>query len=144
MAMLEIEFEEPKESRCECCGNTTVRLTRFVYRDGDAYAAYYAQFTKQHDDKRVSGIIGLGAWGEGGSAEQRLAFPFQIRTDKDNFQVGLIDAQTSPWSDVTLLGRILDREEALKHEWIADVFHITDHMVTDDREITDYFQARGA
>ena len=141
--MIEIEFEEPTESRCECCGNTTVRLTRFVYRDGDAHAVYYAQFTKQHEDRRVSGLISLGPWGEGASASERVAFPFQIWTEKDNFQVGLVNAENSPWSQVTIMGRILSRDEALEHEWIAEVFHITDHMVVDDRQITDYFRAFG-
>lgn len=142
--MLTIEFEAPTESTCECCGNVTVRLTRFVYRNGDAYAVYYAQWTAAHGEKRLSGLISLGKWGEDGAPEQRLAFPFQISTDAENFKVGLVNAADSPWNHVTFLGRILNREEALKHEWIAEVFHITDHMVTDDPEITKYFGARGA
>ena len=51
--MLTIEFEAPTESTCECCGNVTVRLTRFVYRNGDAYAVYYAQWTAAHGEKRL-------------------------------------------------------------------------------------------
>lgn len=141
--MIRIEFEDPTESRCECCGKTTVRLTRFVYRDDNAYAVYYAQYTPAHDEKRISGLIGLGEWGEGGGPEDRVAFPFQIWTDENNFEVGLVNAQDSPWSHVTFLGRILDREEALKHEWIKEAFHITDHMVTDDPELIKYFGARG-
>jgi hypothetical protein len=142
--MIEIEFEEPTTSRCECCGNSTVRLTRFVYRDGDAYAVYYAQFTPGHEPKRLSGLVSLGKWGEGGEPEDRLAFPFRIWIDDDNFKVGLVDAKDSPWGDVTYLGRILDRAEALEHEWLKEVFHITDHMVTDDKEITRYLGSRGA
>ena len=90
---------------------------------------------------RVSGLIGLGEWGEDGTPEQRLAFPFQIWTDEKSFQVGLVNAADSPWNHVTFLGRILNREEALKHERIAEVFNITDQMVTDDPEITQYFGA---
>ena len=142
--MIEIEVEEPTESRCKCCGAIAVRLTRFVYRDGDAHAVYYAQYTPKHKEKRISGLIGLGDWGEDAPPENRVAFPFQIWTDKNNFNVGLVDASDSPWSDVTFLGRILNREEALKHEWISDVFHITDHMVTDDKEIESYFGAQSA
>jgi len=142
--MIRLEFEHPTESTCKCCGNTTVRLTRFVYNDGNAHAVYYAQYTVAHEEKRLSGIIGLGPWGDDAKEEDRVAFPFQIWTDKDNFKVGLVDASESPWSHVTFLGRILNREEALKHEWIKEVFHITDHMVTDDPEITGYFNARGA
>ena len=121
-----------------------MRLTRFVYRNGDAHAVYYAQYTSGHSEKRLSGLIGIGEWGEMGTPEERIAFPFQIWTDEENFKVGLVDAADSPWSHVTFLGHILNREEALKHEWIGDVFHITDHMVTDDPEITKYFGARGS
>lgn len=142
--MIKIEFEPPTESVCECCGNTTVRLTRFVYQDGDAHAVYYAQFTKGHRQKRVSGLIGLGDWGDGATPEGRVAFPFQIWMTKGNFNVGLVDAADSPWSNVTFLGRILNRAEALKHAWISDVFHITDHMVSDDKEVMRYFEAQGA
>ena len=138
--MIEIEFAEPKEEICKCCGNTTVRLTRFVYQDNDAFAVYYAQFTKAHKEKRLSGLISLGEWGNDDvGPEARLAFPFQIWMDEENYKVGLVDAEDSPWSHVTFMGRILDREEALKHGWINDVFHITDHMVTEDKEIMDYF-----
>ena len=121
-----------------------MRLTRFVYRDDDAYAVYYARYTAGHGERRLSGLLGLGEWGEKGSPGERVAFPFQIWTDENNFKVGLVNAADSPWSHVTFLGRILNREEALKHQWIEEVFHITDHMVTDDAEITKYFGARGA
>ena len=137
--MLTFEFEEPKESLCECCGNVSVRLTRFVYRDGDAHAVYYALFTKGHPERKLSGLIGLGSWGEGGEPEGRIAFPFQIWSDENNFNVGLVDAEDSPWSHVTFMGKILDREAALKHEWLPEVFHITDHMVVDDPQIADFF-----
>lgn len=138
--MIKIEFEEPTKEVCDCCGNTTIKLTRFVYQDEDAFAVYYAQFTKAHEDKRLNGLIGLGEWGDDDvGPEARLAFPFQIWTHEDNYQVGLVDAEESPWNDVTFMGRILDREEALNHELIKDVFHITDHMVTDDLEVVKYF-----
>ena len=104
---------------------------------------YYAQYTPDHDEKKLSGLIGLGEWGEGREPEHRLAFPFQIWADENNFEVGLIDAKDSPWSHVSFLGRIFDRAEALKDDWIKEVFHITDHLVTDDAEITKYFGSHG-
>ncbi len=61
--MPRIEFEEPTESVRECCQNTTVRLTRFVFQNDDAFVIYYAQFTNGHGEKRLSGIISLGEWG---------------------------------------------------------------------------------
>jgi hypothetical protein len=138
--MLRIEFEDPIQELCECCEATTTRLTRFVYSDNDAFAVYYAQFTEGHSEKQLSGIIGLGEWGDDSvGPEGRVAFPFRIWLKEDDFQVGLIDAVDSPWRDVVFLGRVLNREEALAHPWIKDVFHITDHMVRDDETVVRYF-----
>lgn len=137
--MIELEFEEPTIESCECCGNEMVRFTRFVYQDGDAFAVYYAKFTRSHDDKVVYGLLSLGEWGEGSEPQNRKAFPFKIWTNETHFQVGLTEGDESPWNDVEYLGEILNRQEALKHPWIKDVFHITDHMVADDKQIVDYF-----
>lgn len=138
--MIEIEFEDPVEEICECCGNTTIRLTRFVYQDNSAFAIYYAKFTKAHDKKILSGLISLGVWGDDEvGPEGRVAFPFRMWMDSENFMVGLVDADESPWRDVAFMGKILNRDEALNHEWIKDVFHITDHMVKDDKVIVSFF-----
>ena len=139
--MLEIDFEPPVESICECCGNTTVRLTRFVLKDGNAHAVYYAQFTKLHAERALSGLIGLGAWGEDAGPGDRLAFPFRIWVKDEHPVVTLVDASESPWADATFLGRLLNRDEALTHPWIKEVFHITDHMLLDDKEIKEHFWA---
>jgi hypothetical protein len=48
--MLTIEFEKPHQSVCECCGGTTTSLTRFVYRDDDAFAVYYANHIVLDDE----------------------------------------------------------------------------------------------
>ncbi len=96
--MIEIEFEEPTIKKCECCGKDTVALTRFVHQDSNAFAVYYAKFTKGHSDKVVYGLIGLGEWGDQSEPSNRTAFPFRIWTTATNFQVGLVDASESPWS----------------------------------------------
>ncbi|RZL41137.1 MAG: hypothetical protein EOP00_25410 [Pedobacter sp.] len=135
--MLEIEFEEPNFEMCDCCGKEIVKLTRFVYKDHDAFAIYYAQFTKAHEDKYVTGIVSIGDWGSDEEPKTRTAFPFRIWTNEDNYQVGLIDKEESPWQS-KLLGKILNRDEALKHPWIKEVFHITDHIVAEDEPVIEY------
>jgi len=137
--MLEIECEVPTRTPCSCCNNTTVRLTRFVYRDGDAHAVYYAQFTEGHEDGTLSGLISLGEWGDNAPPERRVAFPFALWRDGENYNVRITNAEVSPWRDVTLMGRILDRTEALQHAWLQEVFQITDQMTEDDPEVRTYF-----
>jgi hypothetical protein len=137
--MIEIKLEVPKKEKCECCENTTTRLTRFVYQDGDAFAVYYVLFTDGHEEKVAYSLIGLGEWGEGGEPEMRTAFAVKIWNNDDNWAVTVTDKDESPWSHVDFLGNILDREEALAHPWIKDVYHITDHIVAEDQPVIEFF-----
>jgi hypothetical protein len=137
--MIKIEFNEPNTKTCDCCGQEVVSLTRYVHKDDYAFAVYYLNFTRGHSPKVAHGLIGLGQWGEDADPKDRLAFPFKVWTNESHYQVGLVDAEESPWSHVTFLGQILNRNEGLKHEWINDVFHITDHIVADDKIVNDYF-----
>jgi hypothetical protein len=141
--MLTFEYEEPSSQICECCGGVTTTLTRFIYEDGDAFGIYYARFSRTHPQQIVQAIVSLGDWGEGSGPWDRLAFPIEIRTAETEFQVGAVDAIDSPWQDVDIIGRILDRSEALGHDRIKDVWHVSDHMVADDPAIREYFEGAG-
>jgi hypothetical protein len=136
--MLTFEFEEPNRSRCDCCGGVTVSLTRFVYEDGDAHAIYYARFGEQHEPRVVEAVVSVGEWGEGAGPWDRVAFALRLPAAESEYQVTVVDAAESPWQGVGLLGRMLDREEALAHERLAEIFHVTDHMVVDDQAIREH------
>jgi hypothetical protein len=136
--MLTIEFSEPTSMKCECCGGVTRSLTRFVYQNGDAYAIYYARFGVAHEPRVVDAVVSIGEWGEGSGPWDRVAFPFRIRSNDAEYQVTVVDGEDSPWNGVELLGRMLDRAEALEHERLEEVFHISDHMVRDDQPLREY------
>jgi hypothetical protein len=136
--MLTFEFAEPDRSRCDCCGGVTISLTRFVYEDGDAYAIYYARYGEQHEPRVVEAVVSVGEWGEDAGPWDRVAFPLRLRAAESEYQVTVVNADESPWQGVDLLGRMLDREEALAHERLAEIFHVTDHMVVDDEAIRKY------
>ena len=138
--MIKIEFEEPGKEKCDCCGGITTRLTRFVYKDGDAFAVYYAAFSDNHPDKEIKVAIGMGEWGEEASPEDRRSFALTIRDGGAQYEVIVVDANESPWHDATFIGRMLNRDEALKHSWIEEVFHISDHILEDDPEVKAYFE----
>lgn len=139
--MLTIETDAPpRVSTCDCCGGRTTSLTRFVYSDGDAFAVYYAAFGDSHPEREVEIAVSLGDWSEDSSPEDRNCFALLMREAEDEFQVTVLNAAESPWNGVEIIGRMLDREEALAHPEIEEVFHITDHMVIDDPEIKSYFE----
>jgi hypothetical protein len=136
--MLTFEFAEPSSARCDCCGGLTTSLTRLVYADGDAYAIYYARFGVAHEPRVVDAVVSIGAWGDGSVPWDRVAFALRLRSAAGEYQVMVVDAAESPWHGVALLGRMLDRAEALRHERLAEVFHVSDHMVRDDVPLRDY------
>lgn len=139
-AMISIEFEEPSKEKCDCCGGITTRLTRFVYKDGDAFAIYYAIFSDNHPDTEIKVAIGMGEWGDEASPEDRRAFALAIRDGGTQYEVMVVDANESPWHDATFIGQMLNREDALKHPWIEEVFHISDHILEDDPEVKAHFE----
>jgi hypothetical protein len=138
--MLEFEFCEPQFDGCECCSAITTRLTRFVTKDDDAYAVYYALMSEAHGEKRLAGLVSLGEWGSEDIPECRVAFSFEMWTDEDQWNVGITDATQSHWADANIVGRQLTREEALKHPWLPEVFHLTDHMTADDPAVREFFE----
>jgi hypothetical protein len=86
----------------------------------------------------VEAVVAIGEWGEDAGSWDRIAFPLRLRAAETEYQVTIVDAGESPWQGVGLLGRMLDREEALAHERLAEVFRVTDRMVVDDQPIRDH------
>ena len=141
--MLSFEFEPPNESApCPCCGGKTTSLTRFVLKDGDAYAIYYARFSDNHSERRVYATISIGEWGEDASPEQRVAFALQLRATPSKYEVEVLESEASPWREAKLIGRTLGRAEALTHALLPEVFHITDHMVVEDEPLKAYLNGK--
>lgn len=103
----QIEFEEPRYSTCDCCGEVSTHLVRFVTRDHVAFAVYYAGFFGKSMTASV-GLASFGAWEEDSDPADRTAFAFQIWMLDDGYQIGLVDADDSGYRD-GFLGRILNR-----------------------------------
>jgi hypothetical protein len=141
--MLRIAFGKATESACACCGGTTTSLTRFVYRDDDAFAVYVAAFSTNHPDQAVVVVVSLGEWGDGGTPERRRAFAMRI-TRSDHYEVMVTNAAECPWHEAEVLGRVLDREEALADPWLKDAFQVSDLIVVEDLHVKDYLEGPAA
>ena len=141
--MDQIEFEEPDISVCKCCGRTSKRLTRFVTRDGEAFAVYYAMFTEGHDDRKAFVMVGLGDWDEDALPEEaRASFTYQVWFADDVYQLSLIDPDQSPW-DTSYLGRRLSAADARAHPLLQEVFDLSDHILRCDEPLVTYLDQRG-
>jgi len=103
-----------------------------VYDNDDAFAIYYARFSDAHPEHPVKLAVGLGKWSEDATSDERQPFALDLRVHESQYEVMVTDADVSPWSNAKVIGRMLNRAEALAHPRIKDVFHITDHIVKDD------------
>ncbi|HYR06219.1 MAG TPA: hypothetical protein VEQ60_00530 [Longimicrobium sp.] len=130
--VLEVEYDEPLSVECECCGAQETRLTRFVKRDGNAYGVYLVRYTEDHDSRQAYAMISLGTWWVDGVPPDRVAFALRITDSDDEYQLEVIDANQLAWHKSEILGRKLNREEALAHPWLSSVYQLFDHMVQCD------------
>jgi len=137
----EIQFVDPDYSVCDCCGGTTTSLTRFVTRNGNAFAVYFGRYSNNHPDGFVSVLVGFGDWSEEVAPEQRTAIAFRIWTHDDSYQVGIVDVDEDHWK-TNHLGRRHTRAEALESEWRQEVFDLSDHIVECDLPIIEYLNGQ--
>jgi hypothetical protein len=130
--IFEVEYEEPLIVTCDCCGAPETRLTRFVKRDGDAYAVYLVRYVDGQQMHPACAVVSLGTWGVDGVPPDRVAFALRIPHHPDEYQVEVIDGAELAWKKSEILGRKLSRDEALAHPWLPEVYRLFDHMVEND------------
>jgi hypothetical protein len=90
-----------------------------VYEDEDALAIYYARFTASHPEHPVKLAVGLGNWSEDAAPDERQSFALDLRAIESRHEVMVTDAAESPWKNAKVIGRMLDRAEALAHPRIS-------------------------
>jgi hypothetical protein len=106
-----------------------------VYRDGDAYAVYFAGWPEGHRDRGVTLAIAVGEWSEGSTASDRVSIGLDAWTTSSEIQFTVLDPEQSPWGSSELLGEMLPRAKALPHSALKEVFEVADHIVQNDRRI---------
>ena len=84
-------------------------------------------------------LVSIGEWGEGRTPGERRAFALELRDGGERVEVGVMDAASSLWRDAKIVGRILDRAEALDNPLLQEAFHIVDHALVEDGPLKHYF-----
>jgi len=130
--------ENSKLSVCSCCGGKSNVGHGFVYKNGDAYAVYYAGWTPSHSDKRVSFAIAIGEWDDNSTAADRTCFGLELYEDAEEILFRVIEPSESPWGDTDLLGKMISRQDALNHSRVKEVFVIVEHVIHNHIAIRKY------
>ena len=111
-------------------------LTRFVSRQGNAWAIYKAILPDGAHRRRVDIIIAFGDWDEAASPRQRVTFALQMWADETMINVSIVDGELA-WKP-TFLRRLMQREEALRHPWLQHAYDLSDQIALRDAAIVAY------
>jgi hypothetical protein len=137
MARISLEFSDSETAAtCSCCGRRSPSVVGWVYRDGDAYAAYYAGWTEGHSNGVVSLIIGVGEWSEDERPEDRRSFGLKCWEADDDIRFGVVNPADSRYGDVRVLGKMMSRTAALEDPAMPEIFHIAEHIAQDDPRVS--------
>ena len=104
-------------------------VTAFVYRDGDAYAIYYAS-CYHHDGHEV--WIDATFSTLGGRRGDRVSFGCRVGAIEghDGPPASLVPA--GAFSDSDNFGRRLTRDDALAHPQLSEFWELVDHVLDHD------------
>ena len=126
---LEIRERNVTRATCEACGTGYEFVKGFVYRNGDAYAVYFAACHGHPEDEAVLDVI-LGTWGDD-DINDRVTFSACVRLDG----ASAIDATAAAAGQSDIFGQKLARDEALAHPLITAFWDVLDHVVVEDDDI---------
>jgi hypothetical protein len=135
---ISIELGNVSVSECECCGKRSHTMRGFVSDDGAAYAVYFAGYTEGHREIMATLVVSLGAWCEGSTPDERECVVMKVRNHRGKIEMMVVGVADCPWDDLQILGRMLERREALESPTIADFFHVADHVIERDHRLRAY------
>lgn len=129
---------------CAACGRSYDLVRSFVLNDGDAYAVVFAACHAHGVTNEAWIDVIFGSWEEDDSTEN---VTFGCRVGPVDGQSGpaasAVDA-AAPYSDSTLWGSKLTRQEALTHQRIGDFWTVIDFVLTSDPHVRDHVYGAGA
>lgn len=134
--LIEIECEPPHYFACQCCGENIIRLTRFVYKNDNAFAYYYGEI--QPHNEYIKCLVVMCGFDDDGEINRKIGFPLMLWQNQDGVITTLLNADEIPWQDIANM-EILSRESALIHHYKSDVFRISDEILKQDKEMMNFF-----
>jgi hypothetical protein len=132
---------EPRIRRCGHCGGLTHTTQGFVYRDGDAYAIYFATLFGTDHQQRADLAVGIGTWEEGNAGADLSAF-MGVWSTPDEYRFSFADSSDSGWAGSTLLSHQLNADEARSHPRRDEFFEVAEIVIRDDPSARVHMDAR--
>lgn len=123
---------------CECCGDTTHRVWGLVYRDDNAEASYFVEWTRgQVSTHGAHFDLILGLWGDGTTSRDRFAVSVAFRRGPRGPEFMVVDAAERAIASSPLVGTAMARAQVIGTPIAARVFEVLDQIWLQDRRIAE-------
>ena len=120
---------------CDCCGNASRTVWGFIRRRQEPVAAYFVRWAIGRPEHGANFDLILGEWGDGTSAQDRVAISLLFRQTDDvtGFMIG--DAAGTAAGTSDLAGSALTRDQVVGTPLAQLSFDIVDAIWLQDLRI---------
>jgi hypothetical protein len=131
--------EAEKESDpCACCGGVTKRVWGYLLREEVMQAAFFVEWT-QGQVRRHEAFFDLivGRWGDGTTAEDRVAVSLEMRVMEEGPQFMVVDAGVREVGKSDLVSAVFGRDQVIGTPLAEVVFGMVDAVWVGDERIAE-------
>jgi len=141
MPAITIELDEGvRVKKCVQCGIEYPQVHGFLYRDGDAWAVYWAELYKDHPnhpEPRVVLVIALGDdWSERADPAKHAWAQLDAWAHEENDEIQMAFTDPQGTLDAATFGHPLTREMALSHPLKDSFLTAADEIVYRDTRVS--------
>jgi hypothetical protein len=138
--------ERIKTFDCPDCGKKQMTVWGFVSRNDIAHAIYYAGLMTGHDQTSVRLTVSIGGWGvenvDERKVEARHWIFMEARPTSDRYELMVREPEESDYFDKPILGKPMDRTEALASPLLDEFFTVADFVAFNDPAVKSYLIGR--
>ncbi len=130
--MITLKERAVTQSPCDCCGNTTFRVTGDLHDDRGWLAFYSVRHTPTHPDQPSAFTLGYGDWTEAAPTTARWIFGAVWSLPHQAFMLSDL-ADQPPQGEATHL----NRSDILGTSFAEDAFAMLDAVLLNDTRLTE-------
>ncbi len=139
MTAYRLEFNDKiKPFTCQHCGEESMTVWGWVYKDKAAHGAYFANLMTGHEETSARLTISVGGWGEEDNLAKRKWIFIEARPSESSYEMMVREPDESLYAGKEVLGKPMTRSEALASPLIQEFFAVADHIANNDPAVKSY------
>jgi hypothetical protein len=131
---------------CLDCGEESITVWGWIFKDGSAHAVYYAGLMTGHEQPSVRLTISIGGWGlenpEEENVELRNWLFIEARPTADTYEMMVREPEESLYFGKSILGKAMSRATALASPDLHEFFAVGDFIAFNDPAVKSYLMGQ--